>query len=101
MVQVLYALSQAHIGMSVVTQKLGDAEAMNAPPQIHPDISDQPDRLGRAFWVALALHVAVVGGFVASNWIAAHTDTFGAKDAGGGAVGIQTVEHDSAAESRS
>jgi TonB family protein len=60
---------------------------MTAPP----DILNQPERVGRAFWVALALHGALVGGFVASNWLAAHTDTFGAKDAGGAAVGIETV----------
>ena len=53
---------------------------------------NQPERVGRAFWAALALHAALIGGFVASNWLAAHTDTFGAKDAGGGAVGIETVK---------
>lgn len=51
---------------------------------------DQPDRLGRAFWAALALHAALIGGFVASNWLARHVDTFGSKNAGG-AVGIQMV----------
>jgi TonB family protein len=56
----------------------------------HPGILDQPERVGRAFWAALALHLALVGGFVASNWLAAHTDTFGSKVAGG-TVGIETV----------
>jgi protein TonB len=63
---------------------------MSAHSQIHPDILDQPDRLGRAFWAALALHATLIGGFVASNWFAARVDTFGSKDAGG-AVGIQMV----------
>jgi outer membrane biosynthesis protein TonB len=58
----------------------------------HADMLNQPERVGRAFWAALALHAALIGGFVASNWLAAHTDTFGAKDAGGGAVGIETVK---------
>jgi TonB family protein len=57
----------------------------------HPDILNQPERVGRAFWAAVGLHGAIVGGFVASNWLAEHTDTFGAKDAGGAAVGIETV----------
>ena len=55
------------------------------------DMLNQPERVGRAFWAALALHAALIGGFVASNWLAAHTDMFGAKDAGGAAVGIETV----------
>ncbi len=57
----------------------------------HPDMLDQPERVGRAFWAALGLHAALIGGFVGSNWLAAHTDTFGAKDAGGGTVAIETV----------
>jgi TonB family protein len=55
------------------------------------DILTQPERTGRAFAAAVTLHAALIGGFVASNWLAAHTETFGAKDAGGGAVAVQMV----------
>ncbi len=55
------------------------------------EILIQPERVGRAFIVALALHAVLIGGFVLSNWLAGHTETFGSKDAGGQAVGIEAV----------
>lgn len=55
------------------------------------EILMQPERTGRAFAVALILHAALFGAILASNWLASHTDAFGAKDAGGAAVAIQTV----------
>lgn len=57
----------------------------------HPgEILTQRDRTGRGFVIALTLHAALIGGYVASNW-ASHSETFGAKDAGGSAVAIQAV----------
>jgi protein TonB len=58
----------------------------------HADILDQPESMKRAFLAALTLHAAVVAAFVLYAWVEAHRDTFGAKDAGGGAIGIQAVE---------
>lgn len=57
----------------------------------HADILDQPEPLRRAFVWAASLHAAVVGGLAAYGWIGTHRDTFGAENAGGGAIGIQAV----------
>lgn len=59
---------------------------MNTPG----DILTQRESTGRGFALALTLHAALIGGFLASNWLN-HTETFGAKNAGGSAVAIQTV----------
>lgn len=57
----------------------------------HADILDQHDPMGRAFAGAVVLHAALIGGLAAYGWIRGHRDTFGAPDAGGGAIGIEAV----------
>jgi len=57
----------------------------------HADILDDRDRLGGAFTGALALHVAMVGALVGYQLYSGNRDTFGAKDAGGGAIGVEAV----------
>jgi TonB family protein len=54
------------------------------------DILDQPEPLKKAFLVALALHLALVGAGVFSKLV--HHDMFGAPDAGGAAVGVEVVD---------
>lgn len=58
----------------------------------HADILDQRDSWRGAFIAAVGLHLAVVGGIAISNWIAGHGESFGDKDAGGAAVGIEAVD---------
>ena len=58
----------------------------------HADILDQQDSLRGPFLGAVGLHVTVVTGVAIYGWMAAHTESFGAKDAGGGAIGIEAVE---------
>jgi len=50
-----------------------------------------PDRMRGAFLVALAMHAAMIGGFIYSGWLAAHGSVFGAPDAGGASVAIEAV----------
>jgi TonB family protein len=57
----------------------------------HADILDSRESVRGAFVGALALHLSVVAAVLISAWITAHTDSFGAKDAGGAAVGIEAV----------
>ena len=57
----------------------------------HADILDSRESIRGAFAGAVALHLTLIAAAVISAWIAAHTDSFGAKDAGGGAVGIEAV----------
>src|SRR5579871_2400788 len=57
----------------------------------HADILDQREPMTRAFVGALALHVTVAAGFALYNWMGSHHDTFGAPNAGGGAIGIEAV----------
>ena len=57
----------------------------------HADILDSRESIRGAFVGAIALHVSIVAAVLISGWIAAHSDTFGAKDAGGAAVGIEAV----------
>jgi outer membrane biosynthesis protein TonB len=52
---------------------------------------DQSEPLRGAFLVALAMHAALVGGMIFSGWLAAHRNLFGAADAGGTSVAIETV----------
>jgi TonB family protein len=57
----------------------------------HADILDQQEPLKKAFLYALTLHVTIAGGFALYSWVESHRDTFGEKNAGGGAIGIQAV----------
>jgi hypothetical protein len=57
----------------------------------HPDILDQPEPLNRAFVAALTLHVTLVAGMGIYGWVSSHHESFGAQDAGGGAIGIEAV----------
>jgi periplasmic protein TonB len=60
--------------------------------QQHADIFDQQDRMGLPMLFAIALHFSVVASLFFYNWLDSHRETFGAKDAGGAAVGIQAVD---------
>lgn len=57
----------------------------------HADILDSRESIRGAFAGAVALHVSIVAAVLISGWIATHSDNFGAKDAGGAAVGIEAV----------
>jgi TonB family protein len=58
---------------------------------LHADILDEQDPLRGAFLGAIGLHVTVVGAIAIYGSMAGHTQLFGAKDAGGGAIGIEAV----------
>jgi protein TonB len=58
----------------------------------HPDILDQPEPLNRAFMAALTLHVTLIAGMGIYGWVSSHHESFGAPDAGGGAIGIEAVK---------
>jgi TonB family protein len=58
----------------------------------HADILDQHDSLRGPFFGALGLHLMIGGAIVFYGWVAAHTESFGAKDAGGAAIGIEAVD---------
>ena len=58
----------------------------------HPDILDQPEPLNRAFVAALTLHVTLLAGMGIYSWVSSHHESFGAQDAGGGAIGIEAVK---------
>jgi protein TonB len=57
----------------------------------HADILDQRDSLKGAFLAALALHLAVLVGGAVWGLLHGPRETFGAPDAGGGAIGIEAV----------
>jgi TonB family protein len=57
----------------------------------HADILDQRDPIRGAFIGALALHASLVGAAALYSWMNGHTDLFGAKNAGGGAIGVEAV----------
>ena len=57
----------------------------------HADILDAPEPVRKFFFGAVAIHAAVIGGMALNAWLATHGEAFGAKDAGGGAVGIEAV----------
>jgi TonB family protein len=57
----------------------------------HADILDQREPMSRAFAAAVTLHVTLVGALVIYSWVSTHRDTFGAPNAGGGAIGIEAV----------
>ena len=58
----------------------------------HADILDQHESLRGPFTGAVALHATVIGGLIAYAWIAGHRESFGDPNAGGVAVGIETVK---------
>ncbi|MEQ1948271.1 MAG: TonB family protein [Bryobacteraceae bacterium] len=58
----------------------------------HADILDQQDPLKKPFVAAVVLHAVVISGVGVFGWISNHRDSFGAPNAGGGAIGIQAVE---------
>ena len=63
----------------------------------HPDIAgrdlwDQPEPLNRAFLAALTLHVTLIASMGIYGWVSSHHESFGAQDAGGGAIGIEAVK---------
>jgi TonB family protein len=57
----------------------------------HADIFDQRDPIRGAFIGALALHASLVGMAALYSWMNGHTDLFGARNAGGGAIGVEAV----------
>ena len=57
---------------------------------VHPDVFDQRDPMGRFFAFALALHLGVAGFGLFYAWVS-HTASFGARNAGGQAVGVEAV----------
>jgi protein TonB len=58
----------------------------------HADILDDRDPLGGAFAGALMLHAALIGGLTAYALLNGHSEAFGTKDAGGGAIGVEAVK---------
>jgi TonB family protein len=60
--------------------------------RLHPDILDQPEPLNRAFVAAVSLHVTLIAGMGIYGWVSSHHESFGAPDAGGGAIGIEAVK---------
>jgi len=58
----------------------------------HPDILDQPEPLNHSFVAALTLHVTLVAGLGIYSWVSTHHESFGAQNAGGGAIGIEAVK---------
>src|ERR1035437_6655301 len=59
---------------------------------LHPDILEQREPLQRAFLAALSLHVTLIAGMGIYGWMSTHRDSFGAQNAGGGAIGIEAVK---------
>lgn len=57
----------------------------------HLDILDQHEPMSRAFAFAIALHAAMAGGMLVFTWLEGTRESFGAPDAGGGAIGIEAV----------
>ena len=55
-------------------------------------VLDQREPMSRAFVAAVGLHVGLIASTVLYGWWQAHRDTFGATDAGGGAIGIEAVK---------
>lgn len=67
-------------------------EDTNINPGLHPDILEQREPLNRAFLAALTLHVTLLAGMGIYGWMSQYTDSFGAQNAGGGAIGIEAVK---------
>jgi len=58
----------------------------------HADILDQRDPIGKPMAFAIGLHILVLASLSLYNWWGSRSEAFGAKEAGGGAIGIQAVE---------
>ena len=58
----------------------------------HPDLLDQPEPLNRAFVAAVTLHVTLIAGMGIYSWVNSQHESFGAQNAGGGAIGIEAVK---------
>jgi len=57
----------------------------------HADILDDRESMSGAFAAAVALHVTIVLSLAFSGLFERHTESFGAKDAGGSSVGVEAV----------
>lgn len=57
----------------------------------HADILDTQESMRGAFVGALTLHIGILGAMLLSGWLAGRTESFGSKEAGGSAVGIEAV----------
>ncbi len=64
---------------------------MTPDPFTHADILDQHEPMSRAFAAALGLHVTLLVAAGIYGWVSTHRDSFGAPDAGGGAIGVEAV----------
>ncbi|MEO8052092.1 MAG: TonB family protein [Acidobacteriota bacterium] len=62
------------------------------PHGLHPDILDEREPVSRAFLAALTLHVTLIAGMGIYGWMSTHSESFGAQNAGGGAIGIEAVK---------
>jgi len=58
---------------------------------MHADTLDHRDSMRIPFAAALVVHLSLIGGLAVNAWLRSHADSFGAKDAGGGAVPIEAV----------
>jgi periplasmic protein TonB len=58
----------------------------------HAGILESQESMRRPFLWALALHGMIIFSAAIYGWISSQTDFFGAKDAGGGAVGVEAVD---------
>jgi outer membrane biosynthesis protein TonB len=65
---------------------------MTADANMLADNWDHRDPMRGGFLAALFLHAALLGSLGVSTWLATHRDSFGSKDAGGMAVGVETVD---------
>ncbi len=57
-----------------------------------PIFSTSREPLSRAFLAALTLHVTLIAGMGIYGWVSSHHESFGAQNAGGGAIGIEAVK---------
>jgi TonB family protein len=58
----------------------------------HADILDTRESMNGAFWGAVILHLSLAGSFVAYTYLGLQANPFGDPNAGGAAVGIESVK---------
>ena len=58
----------------------------------HADILDAQEPMRGAFLAAVTLHVSIIAGVAAYAWIEGHSESFGDKNAGGAAIGVEVVD---------